>query len=79
VDGWWGHAGPAFDDTEGDGILVLATRAGARELAAAYPTLGRVSRLERQGRHSTSRDQIADGRTAIATDMLGPSTTPMGN
>lgn len=70
VDGWWGQAGPAFDDTEGDGEIVLASAAGVAELRAAAPAIGRVRRLVRNGRESDSGEGIAAEETAMFSDLV---------
>ncbi|MEY2478630.1 MAG: hypothetical protein QOG87_3945, partial [Actinomycetota bacterium] len=70
VDGWWGHAGPAFDDTEGDGVLVVATPAGASDLNASHPEIGRVSRLHRNGHSTDSGERVTDSRAEVVGDLI---------
>jgi type II secretory pathway predicted ATPase ExeA len=50
VDGWWGRAGPAFDDTEMQGHAVLLTAGGLEDLLATFGELTRHFTLQRKGR-----------------------------
>ncbi|MDE2822224.1 MAG: hypothetical protein OXK79_01805, partial [Chloroflexota bacterium] len=50
VDGWWGHAGQSFDDTEAEGYAVVLTSPGLRELSAAFGELTLHFTLTRSGR-----------------------------
>lgn len=61
VDGWPGHGGPAFDDTEEMGTAVIATPVGARAIAQ-LGVMTRTSRLHRRGRDYDSGTQPADNR-----------------
>jgi hypothetical protein len=48
--GWWGRAGPAFDDTEAQGQAVVLTAAGLEDLIGAFGPLTRHCILRRKGR-----------------------------
>ena len=50
VDGWWGRAGPSFDDTEAQGYAVVLTSRGLRDLSAAFGEMTRHFALTRSGR-----------------------------
>ena len=49
VDGWWGRAGPAFDDTEADGYAVVLTARGLEEIVALLGPITRQFVLTRGG------------------------------
>jgi hypothetical protein len=64
VDGWWGRAGPAFDDTEAQGHAVLLTAGGLEDLLATFGGVTRNFILERKGRNdSTEVDVGSVGRS----------------
>lgn len=71
VDGWFGHAGPAFDDSEADGMLVFATTAGAAELSRAYPALVRYSRLIREGNEGSRGQRQSARQCKFRADEVG--------
>ena len=50
VDGWWGHAGQSFNDTEAEGYVVVLTSPGLRELSAAFGAMTLHLTLTRFGR-----------------------------
>jgi pimeloyl-ACP methyl ester carboxylesterase len=64
------RAGPAFDDTEGDGDIVLASATGTEELKAAVTVIGRVSRLERKARDTDSGERITPVETAMSSQRI---------
>ena len=49
VDGWWGRAGPAFDDTEADGYAVVLTARGLEDIDAMFGPITRQFVLTRGG------------------------------
>ncbi len=65
VDGWWGRAGPAFDDTEADGHAVVLTSRGLVDVAAAFGETTRHFVLTRRG-----RDDGAEVEPVSATRSL---------
>ena len=50
VDGWWGHTGQSFDDTEAQGYVVVLTYSGLRDAVAAFGDMTRHFTLTRSGR-----------------------------
>ena len=50
VDGWWGHTGQSFDDTEAQGYVVVLTSSGLRDAVAAFGEMTRRFTLTRSGR-----------------------------
>lgn len=52
VDGWWGHGGPAFDDTQAEGWALIATNEGLSEISSMIGTLSRMVFIRRWGRES---------------------------
>ena len=50
MDGWWGRAGPAFDDTEAEGHAVVLTTPGLDDVAAVFGRTTRHFELTRRGR-----------------------------
>ena len=50
VDGWWGHYGQSFDDTEAQGCVVVLTSNGLRDAIAAFGEMTRHFTLTRSGR-----------------------------
>jgi hypothetical protein len=54
VDGWWGRAGPVFDDTEAQGHAVLLTVDGLEDLLQTFGAVTRHFTLERKGREDGS-------------------------
>jgi hypothetical protein len=69
VDGWWGRAGPAFDDTDGEGWAVVVSAIGLAQLTAQFGPLTRVFRLSRWGRQDgkDSEQVIAVTHDELAT------------
>ena len=65
VDGWWGRAGPAFDDTEADGYAVVLTARGLEEIVALFGPITRQFVLTRGGMKKGSAVEPA---TAARTD-----------
>ena len=64
VDGWWGHAGRAFDDTVAEGYAVIATMQGFSEILGAFGAPTRHFELERRGR----RDDGTETEPVFATE-----------
>lgn len=62
VDGWWGHAGQSFNDTEAEGYVVVLTSPGVRELAAAFGEMTFHCTLTRSG--------LSDGAPVSVTRSL---------
>ena len=50
VDGWWGRAGPTFDDTNAEGHAVVLTSKGLIEVATSFGEITTRFNLERRGR-----------------------------
>ena len=50
VDGWWGHTGRSFDDTEAQGYAVVLTSSGLRDVSAAFGEMTCHFTLTRSGR-----------------------------
>lgn len=69
VDGWWGRAGPAFDDTEMQGHTVLLTAGGLEDLLATFGAVTRHFILERKGRDGGTEVNV--GTVARSTSLLG--------
>ena len=65
VDGWWGRAGPAFDDTEADGHAVLLTSRGLVDVAGIFGETTRHFVLTRRG-----REDGVEGEAVSATRSL---------
>jgi hypothetical protein len=70
VDGWWGRAGPAFDDTESDGWAVVASEAGLADITAHLGPVTRVFHLSRWGRRD---GQPTERVHATASDAPTPA------
>ena len=51
VDGWWGHYGQSFDDTEAQGYAVVLTSWGSRDVSAAFGEITCHFTLTRSGRN----------------------------
>ena len=51
VDGWWGHTGQSFDDTEAQGYAVVLTSSGLRDVSAALGEMTCHFTLTRSGRN----------------------------
>ena len=56
VDGWWGHADRAFDDTVAQGHAVIATLQGFFDIADAFGVITRHFELTRSGRDDEGAD-----------------------
>ena len=54
VDGWWGRADRAFDDTVAEGYIVIATSSALHEINAAFGEAARHFILVRRGRERGS-------------------------
>lgn len=52
VDGWWGRAGPAFDDTASDGYAVVLTSKGLDDVGKTLGGITRSFTLIRRGREN---------------------------
>jgi hypothetical protein len=65
VDGWWGRAGRAFDDTEADGYAVVLTPTGLDEVRNAFGAVSLHLRLTRYGRRDAP-----DGPRAVVTRTI---------
>ena len=67
VDGWWGRAGPAFDDTEADGYAVVLTARGLEEIVALVGPITRQFVLTRGGlREGSAVEPVTAARTCPA-------------
>jgi hypothetical protein len=64
VDGWWGRAGPCFDDTEAYGHAVVLTIAGLADVSGALGVTTRHFKLARWGRRDdgTEADPVVARR-----------------
>ena len=51
VDGWRGHTGQSFDDTEAQGDAVVLTSSGLRDISATFGQITRHFTLTRSGRN----------------------------
>ena len=51
VDGWWGHTGQSFDDTEAQGCVVVLTSCGLREAHSVFGEMTCHFTLTRSGRN----------------------------
>ena len=65
VDGWWGRAGPAFDDTEADGYAVVLSSAGMTDMAAAFESAVTHFSLARRGRSDNGEAESVSADRSI--------------
>jgi hypothetical protein len=72
VDGWWGRAGPEFDDTEAEGHAVLLTGPGLADVASFFGPTTRHFTLTRTG-----RENGVEADPVVAT-RSSPTASPAG-
>jgi hypothetical protein len=73
VDGWWGRAGPEFDDTEAEGHVVLLTGAGLADILGVFGPITRHFTLTRRGREDGKEgDPVVAKRSSPALMPTAP-------
>jgi hypothetical protein len=65
VNGWWGRAGPAFDDTEADGHAVVLSSAGVTDISAAFESAVTRFKLVRRGRGDNGEDESVSADRSV--------------